>query len=534
MINLNCHALDMAQQLREALRHHAEGRLAEAEAGYREILLIKAQHPMALGMLALILADGPDEAAAEAALTHHLTLVPDSAPSLLALGRMRAQQGDDLAALGLLRSASEQRCDLAPIQNDIGVCLYDLGRLDEARTALERAVQLDPAYAPAHTNLARALVAQGRFTEAEPVAREALACGAPDAEATEELAGILDSLRRFDEALALRDALSIRAGLQLSGRLDVEAPKVLLLGVVGAGHVPTRYLLDNDQLAIAALNLPSSEDPDAPFGVVDTAVIEAADVVFSALGDIDRDAFGQLDRIERLCARLGKPVINPPIGVRRTGRDAAADLFAGIPGLIVPPVTRTSPGELAAMPIGAPVLVRPAGDHGGENLVRLADEADKQAYLATDPPQGLLTSPFVDTRSPDGLWRKYRLIFVDRQIWPFHLAITEDWLAHYWRAGMSRSAAKRAEEAAFLADWRAVFGPRATAIEEIARRLDLDYGGVDCALTQDGQVVLFEANACILLHLDEVPQLFPYKHLAVPPIREAFTDLVRRRAQKSG
>jgi hypothetical protein len=43
-------------------------------------------------------------------------------------------------------------------------------------------------------------------------------------------------------------------------------------------------------------------------------------------------------------------------------------------------------------------------------------------------------------------------------------------------------------------------------------------------------VLLFEANACILLHLDEPAAAFPYKHRHVPPIRDAFTRLVKARA----
>jgi hypothetical protein len=41
--------------------------------------------------------------------------------------------------------------------------------------------------------------------------------------------------------------------------------------------------------------------------------------------------------------------------------------------------------------------------------------------------------------------------------------------------------------------------------------------------------VLFEANANMLVHLDDPPDRFPYKHRHVPRIFEAMTDLVRRR-----
>jgi len=296
--------------------------------------------------------------------------------------------------------------------------------------------------------------------------------------------------------------------------------------------VPVRYLLDTGRLQTWSLGMLSPDQGDAPLGSVTVETLEGVDLVFSTLGDVDRDG-GQLDAARALCARLGKPVLNPPDSIAKTGRDNAPALFGDIDGLIVPEVSRTTPGALAATAIDAPTLVRPAGDHGGENLTLLAGAADRDAYLAGGAARDLVLTRFHDFRSGDGHWRKYRFIFVDRQAFPYHLAIGDDWLVHYWRAEMGRLDWKKAEEARFLADWRGVFGPRgAAAVDAIARRLDLDYGGLDCALMDDGQVLFFEANACILVHLDEPPQAFPYKHRHVPAIREAFTRLVLARAGK--
>jgi tetratricopeptide (TPR) repeat protein len=535
-MDLSAQGWDTATALNRGLRLHAEGRPAEAEAIYREVLAHEPDHPRALGMLALILADGPDPATAEAALRRHLTLEPRSASSLLALGRLRAAAGDDLEAADLLGRAAAQRPDLSPIHNDLGVALFELARHEDALAAFDRAVAADPDHAPSHANRARTLVALKRLAEAEAPARQALRLGGADADGVERLAAILDGLKRPDEATALRDALSRRAGLQMSGRTDPGAPVVLMLGAVGGGHVPTRYLLDTETFAVGSLSLLSPAQADAPLGAVTHAQLAAAEVVFCALGDIDRDRFGQLATAEALLAELGKPVLNPPARIRQTGRENAAVLFDGVDGLVAPPVTRASPAELAALPLTAPMLVRPAGDHGGENLVLLRNPADRAAYLASEPPERLLVTPYVETRSPDGFWRKYRLIFVGGEVFAFHLAITEDWLAHYWRAHPAQHAWKRAEEAEFLADWRAVFGPRRTgAVQAVCDRLGLDYGGIDCAITGDeergdDQVVLFEANACVLLHLDEPAAMFPYKHRHVPPIRKAFSRLLLSRA----
>jgi hypothetical protein len=86
------------------------------------------------------------------------------------------------------------------------------------------------------------------------------------------------------------------------------------------------------------------------------------------------------------------------------------------------------------------------------------------------------------------------------------------------------------EEAAFLADYRSAFPARlGDAVREVARRLDLDYGGMDCALTSDGRVLVFEANATMLIHLNESRDEFPYKHRYVPRIFEAVSRMVARR-----
>jgi hypothetical protein len=257
-------------------------------------------------------------------------------------------------------------------------------------------------------------------------------------------------------------------------------------------------------------------------------------VVFSTLADAHRDG-GRLAQAAAVCAALGRPVLNPPGAIARTARDFATSVFAGVPDMITPAVRAIRPAALQRLPIGSPVLVRPADAHGGENLVRLASAADRDAYLAGAPEDQLLLTRFHDFRSPDGYWRKYRLIFVDRRVYPCHLAIGEDWLLHYWRVDMAACGWKQAEEGRFLDDWRGVFGPRAAAAAETAaRRLDLDFGGMDCALAADGRLLLFEANACMLLHLDEPAAAFPAKHRHVPPIRDAFTRLVRARADGQG
>jgi tetratricopeptide (TPR) repeat protein len=557
---------DIAALLRAALIHHAQNQTAEAEALYRRILELEPHHARALGMLAMIAADRSD-GEAEALLLRHLGLEPDNGASLHRLGRLRARQGDDEAAEALLRQAAVALPRLAPIHNDLGACLHRLGRTAEALEALDRAVAIDPTYAVAHANrgmilaalhmheaaadaqftalrvldpdaaedravivnsLARAARKANRLAQAEAALREELAAGRQDADTVEQLALIFEWSGRPEQALALRNALARLTGLTRTGQ--GASATVLVLAGVGGGLVPTRYLVDPAVFTILSLTLLSADQPDAPLGAVESEAPTCADVVFSALADVDHDG-GQFDAATAFCVKLGKPVINPPASIAATGRANAPALFAGVPDVIVPAVRYATFEEVADLAITAPILARPAGDHGGDNLILLRNETDKATFMASRPPARLLLTDFHDFRSPDGHWRKYRLIFVDRQVYPYHLAIGDDWLLHYWRAEMQRSPWKMAEEAAFLQDWRGVFGARAAqAAEDVARRLDLDYGGMDCALMADGRLLLFEANGCFLLHLDEPSDAFAYKHRSTPPIRDAFTRMVLERA----
>ena len=54
------------------------------------------------------------------------------------------------------------------------------------------------------------------------------------------------------------------------------------------------------------------------------------------------------------------------------------------------------------------------------------------------------------------------------------------------------------------------------------------------AFSPNGEVLLFEANACMLVHLDDTETDFPYKHQAVPRIRDAVTRMVRNKISQAG
>jgi hypothetical protein len=68
------------------------------------------------------------------------------------------------------------------------------------------------------------------------------------------------------------------------------------------------------------------------------------------------------------------------------------------------------------------------------------------------PGDELLVIQYLDARGADGKSRKYRVMMIDGQIYPLHVAICGDWNIHYFSADMTDFPEHRAEDAAFLRD----------------------------------------------------------------------------------
>jgi len=551
--------------LRAALAHFAARRPAEAQAALEALIRVHGEDAEALLLLATLRLT-TDADAAEALLRRCLALAPANAHVWHYLGKAAEQKGDLATAIERLRRAATLNPHFAPTHNDLGVLLQQTGERDAALAALDRAIAIDPDYTTAHHNRGMLLAEMRRPDEARTAFRKVLAARPDSADAWHNVGAAHLSLEEYDPAAAAcREALALDAGhlgayatlAQALGRLhrvteaaEVRAEwarrqgvvvtrcrseppqaRVLLLGAAEFCNVPTGELFDRGRFETVSLNLmpPAQADGDLAKG---SPALPPIDIVFNAIGDADRGG-PFFARAAELCQTLGRPLLNPPDRVARTRRDALPALLKDIPGLVVPRIRRIARADMGAFATthegpDRPLLVRPAGSHGGDDLVRIEDRAALAAYAQRVPADEYYVSDFWDYRGANGLFRKYRLIFVDRQVFPYHLAITRHWLAHYLRAEMA-DAMKREEEE-FLADFRRTFrGPAADAVREAARRLDLDYAGMDCTILPDGRVLVFEANAAMLVHLRESRAAFAYKHTHVPRIIAAIGEMVLRR-----
>jgi glutathione synthase/RimK-type ligase-like ATP-grasp enzyme len=218
----------------------------------------------------------------------------------------------------------------------------------------------------------------------------------------------------------------------------------------------------------------------------------------------DGDLCGQvLVKVEQIVERTGRACFNHPASVRRSTRDGVANMLQGIPGLIVPKTIRHAfDGEeglrdaIAAAGLSYPVIVRIAGDHGGVSTIKVdAPEGLVEARKLNCYGRSVYATEFVDFKSPDGRYRKFRLAVIGgNQIFLRHMLIADDWLLHAERRGKNTVT----EEARMLLNFVKELEPKVSeAVLEIAKRLDLDYLGIDCNIVEDGTITLFEANACM-------------------------------------
>jgi hypothetical protein len=263
-------------------------------------------------------------------------------------------------------------------------------------------------------------------------------------------------------------------------------------------------------------------------------------LVVNAIGDADVAA-GALAGAQSLLAHSTAPVINPPAAVLATGRSEIARRLAGVPGVITPK-TITLSRELLAAPDAQstlschgfefPLLLRTPGFHGGKHFLRVETFAGLPAALGELPGPNLTVIQYLDAGARDGKTRKYRVMMIDGKLYPLHAAISSHWKIHYFSAEMADSPEHRAEDAEFLENMSGVLGPLAmAALEEIQKTLGLDYGGIDFGINERGEVLLFEANATMVIPPPDADQRWDYRRPAVERISKAVEKMLMDRAE---
>jgi len=475
---------------------------------------------------------GTDRAGRKAALRtldERLAVEPDALKARLARARLLAMLGRFQEARADYLAALERAPTHLDALNDLGTLLHNTGFLTAARTCYAEAVAHHPLAPVPRVNLANMLLDANEIAAARANYEAALAIDPRLPEAHQGMARIFAELAE-DEAAAHHRRLGFADRCLVEQPYYGEGQGIPLLVLVASvgGNIATRFLID-DRLYHCRILVADFFDPSTD--------LPPHAAIFNAIGDADL-APTALEAARSIVARTSAPVVNAPPAVLETGRVANARRLAAVHGVIAPRTVAfpravlVSEGATALTAQGFvfPLLLRRPGFHTGRHFLRVDRAEQLDAALAALPGAELIAIEFLDARGFDGGVRKYRAMIVNGRLYPMHLAVSREWKVHYFSADMAEDAQYRAEEEYFLSDMAGAIGPTAVAaLHRVRNVLALDYGGVDFGLDRDGRVLLFEANAGMVVNPPEPDPRWDYRRSAVARILDAVRAMLADR-----
>jgi hypothetical protein len=106
-------------------------------------------------------------------------------------------------------------------------------------------------------------------------------------------------------------------------------------------------------------------------------------------------------------------------------------------------------------------------------------------------------------------------------------------MVHYPYEEMILHADRRQEEARVALTFDDDFAVRhRAAFDAIHKGFQLDYMGLDCAESRNGELVIFEVASAMLVHAMDDPEIFPYKQPQMRKVFAAFFDMLYRKLGK--
>ena len=452
---------------------------------------------------------------------------PQPSPAAIDANRRGVQlhaQGRTAQAVRAFREGIAAQPGLPLLHVNLALVLAQTGELREALEQYELALSLDTENIEAHSGLGSLHVRMGHFSQARVCYERVLARAPHDLGAHAAMYELEQIDGNIPKALYHQRRV-LRQKTIFSHHAPQEQRRLLALMAPGdwQANVPIDFLIDPRTTTLHKLFVLSAEQSGS-------VAIPQADAVFVAIGESD-EAVEALALAGALVRRAGLPCINDPRKILATGRVQIANALARVPNVHAPRTARVRREHLAAgrVSMAFPLVVRPVGSQAGRGLARLGGPDELQSYVECSDAQAFYVMPFVDFRSPDGYYRKYRIVVVDGMPHAYHLAISREWMIHYYNAPMRETPWMREEEAYFLSHFEDVFRPHLQqAFREIAQAIGLHYFGIDCSIDSQGRLLVFEADPAMIVHAGDEPELFAYKNPHVQRIFDAFQKLIDR------
>ena len=405
---------------------------------------------------------------------------------------------------------------------------------DMAKAILQGLVVERPQDASLHSQLGKIHYDHQEGGAALDSYRKAFAANPKDAT---NLYGIANAQLSMGDIKAAEESYvrAIRFSPLLKTPANKPEPDFSVLNILSpfAGNTPTDYLVQDAPFETNHFTFLKDQEYDI------NLLKSSGQVVVNIVSEADM-AHDVLPQVKQLLDRLDMPVIKHPSKIQKTTREDIERLLRDIPGCRLARVARHVAGEptdAAALesliPFLFPVLARPTGTHGGKKFEKIDSLSALESFIKQEPEVDHYLIEYVDYKSLSGHFRKYRFIFVDDQVMPYHLAIGDNWKVHHGTTDMANHQWMQDEEKEFLARPETFFSEENfRALRTIQKSVGLEYFGIDCGLNQAGELVVFEVNASMLVH-DHNKQ-FPYKSPFVHKIKKAFENMLRKHALEHG
>jgi tetratricopeptide (TPR) repeat protein len=515
----------------DAVERHKKGDFKSAERIYRDLISNNPADVVSLNNLAQIVPVDEGKTLLEKAIY----LRPDYVDAHVNLARFDQVAGDIDSAIAHLETAVQYDGNKINIHSELGNLYFAQKKIPEAISSLQNAYKLAPTDASVLERLGQIFAFSSIASANQKMLvdqalywfEKALAVNPTLALPNKFVGEVLEGRGRPERARSYQARVTRPQPLDIV-KSDENGRSILVLLAAGLGNLQFNTVISKRHTQLKFQIAFSTEDQirDLP----------PYDIVFNCIGNADfltPDLIGSLKAFED---RTVHKVLNKIERVADTRRDRLPELLKGIPNIVVPDVAHMPMSEfksfqqdqdLSRYHLRYPFIVRSVGGHGGYAMDLVQDEAALAAVNMGEA-EAVYCINFHDYKSPDGYYRKYRTLFIDREIYHYHLAISQQWIVHYFSADMLAEPFKREEEKLYLEQPDTVLGRKAIqALHDIAKTLDLDYAGIDYSVLPDGQLLVFEANPLISVYPVD-PEKFPYKTRFIDTIFKAVDTMLCR------
>ncbi|MEM7284053.1 MAG: hypothetical protein AAF438_20795, partial [Pseudomonadota bacterium] len=212
------------------------------------------------------------------------------------------------------------------------------------------------------------------------------------------------------------------------------------------------------------------------------------------LRDLWPQKYVQASRIQARCLAQGAAVINPVERLSISRKSVSLPLLSEA-GVRTAKVVRVDPRQPERLldDLTFPFILRDDIVHGcPTQLINQAADLREVNWSSWSSPIAL---EFIDTRSPDGFFRKYRYCLFGENGHNRHLIISNEWYVHADQRDFAE--AHLAEEADFC---HAEKNAHHDAFNQMRLALGLDCVAFDYGFDNQGQLVVWEPNPFPLLY----------------------------------